>query len=100
MQKTADGYVYGSKRLFGAKLVENISQALARIIMTDGMLRVSKRYFVAGTVHDELIAVVGESEAQEAADWVKLQMVKEPPWMPGIPLDAGVDFGKRYGEVK
>lgn len=100
LQKTSDGYVYGSKRLFGAKLVENISQALARIIMTDGMLRVSKRYFVAGTVHDELIAVVRESEAQEAADWVKQQMVKEPPWMPGIPLDAGVDFGKRYGEVK
>lgn len=95
-------WVYGpdGKKLYGGKVVENITQALARIVMTDGMLRVQKRYFVAGTVHDELLAIAPESESEEAVAWVKAQMVKTPSWMPGVPLDAGVGADRRYGLAK
>lgn len=84
----------------GAFIVHNCTQALARIVMSDGMLRVDKRYPVKGTVHDELLCVSSESEAEEATAWVKQQMIKAPAWMPGIPLNAGVGYARRYGEAK
>jgi hypothetical protein len=68
--------------------------------MTDGMLRVSKRYFVAGTVHDEQIAVVPEDEAKEAFAWMIEQMTTEPSYMPGIPLAADGGVHRRYGLAK
>jgi hypothetical protein len=68
--------------------------------MTDGMLRTSKRYFVAGTVHDEQICIAPESEAKEALPWVIHQMTKEPTYMPGIPLSADGGVHKRYGLAK
>ena len=67
---------------------------------TDGMLRVSKKYPVVGTVHDELWAVVPEGDAEEATKWVWEQMVKEPSYMPGIPLNSDVGHSRRYGDIK
>jgi DNA polymerase family A len=95
-------WVYGkdATKLYAGKITNNITQALARIVMTDGMLRVSKRYPVVGTVHDELIALAPEDEAQEALDWVLEQMTMEPSYMPGIPLAADGGTNLRYGDAK
>ena len=95
-------YVYGpdATKLYAGKITNNVTQALARIVMTDGMLRVSKRYFIAGTVHDELIAVVPDAEVEDAKTWVLAQMTMEPSFMQGIPLDAEVGAHKRYGLAK
>ena len=101
-EKGRSQYVYGpdATKLYAGKITNNVTQALARIVMTDGMLRVSKRYFIAGTVHDELIAVVPESEVEEAKTWVLAQMTMEPSYMQGIPLNADVGAHKRYGLAK
>ena len=95
-------YVYGpdATKLYAGKITNNVTQALARIVMTDGMLRVSKRYFIAGTVHDELIAVVPDAEVEEAKTWVLEQMCMEPRYMQGIPLNAEVGAHRRYGLAK
>jgi hypothetical protein len=95
-------YVYGpdATKLYAGKITNNVTQALARIVMTDGMLRVSKRYFIAGTVHDELIAVVPDAEVEEAKTWVLEQMCMEPRFMQGIPLNADVGAHRRYGLAK
>jgi len=69
-------------------------------VMTDGMLRVTKRYPVVGTVHDEQIVMVPEIEAPDAKEWVLAQMVMEPKYMKGIPLNAEVGAAQRYGEAK
>ena len=68
--------------------------------MTDGMLRVAKRYPVVGTVHDELLCVVPDAEVEEATTWVWEQMVKEPAYLPGIPLNSEVGAHRRYGLAK
>jgi hypothetical protein len=68
--------------------------------MTDGMLRVDKRYPCKGTVHDELISLADEQAAKEALPWVLAQMTKEPKYMPGIPLAADGGVHKRYGLAK
>ena len=101
-EKGRDQWVYGADatKLYAGKVTNNVTQALARIVMTDGMLRVSKRYFIAGTVHDELIAVVPDAEVEEAKTWVLAQMTMEPPYMKGIPLDADGGAHRRYGLAK
>lgn len=95
-------WVYGpdATSLYGGKITNNVTQGTARIVMTDGMLRTAKRYPVAGTVHDEQIVVVPESESQDALPWVIEQMTLEPAYMPGIPLAAEGGVHRRYGLAK
>ena len=104
-QKDKDGrsqWVYGpdATKIYAGKITNNVTQGTARVVMTDGMLRVAKRYPVVGTVHDELIAIAPEKEAQEAHKWVLEQMTLEPSYMPGIPLAADGGFHRRYGLAK
>jgi hypothetical protein len=95
-------WTYGENRtkLYGGKVTNNVTQGVARCVMTDGMLRTSRRYFVAGTVHDEQIVVVPDSEVEDAKTWVLAQMTMEPSYMPGIPLDADGGAHRRYGLAK
>jgi hypothetical protein len=95
-------WVYGpdATKLYAGKITNNVTQAVARIVMTDGMLRVSKRYPIKGTVHDELIAVVPDAEVADAKTWVLAQMTMEPRYMPGIPLNADGGAHRRYGLAK
>ena len=95
-------WVYGERatKLYAGKITNNVTQALARIVMTDGMLRVAKKYPIAGTVHDELITVVPDEEVVDAKTWVLAQMTMEPSYMPGIPLAADGGAHRRYGLAK
>jgi DNA polymerase len=101
-KKNEKEWVYGqdATKLYAGKIANNVTQATARIVMTDGMLRVSKKYFVAGTVHDEQIVVVPNEEVEFAKTWVLAQMTLEPRYMPGIPLDAEGGAHRRYGLAK
>jgi hypothetical protein len=65
--KVESQWVYGphATKLYAGKITNNVRKRIARIVMTDGMLRVSKKYPIAGTVHDELIAVVPDDEVEE-----------------------------------
>ena len=98
-------WVYGEAgvkptKLYAGKITNNIVQGTARVVMTDGMLRVAKRYPVVGTVHDELLCVVPDAEVAEATDWVLQQMIAVPSYMPGIPLNSEVGAHRRYGLAK
>ena len=95
-------WVYGpnATKLYAGKVTNNVTQALARIVMTDGMLRVTKKYPVVGTVHDEQIVLVPDEEVADAKTWVLEQMTMEPKYMPGIPLAADGGAHRRYGEAK
>jgi len=101
-EKGRSQWIYGpdATKLYAGKITNNVVQGTARIVMTDGMLRTAKRYFVAGTVHDEQIVVVPEAEVEEAKTWVLAQMTMEPSYMPGIPLDADGGAHRRYGLAK
>ena len=99
------GWVYGvagekPTKLYAGKITNNIVQGTARVVMTDGMLRVAKKYPVVGTVHDELLCVVPDAEVEWAKNWVWEQMVKEPAYLPGIPLNSEVGAHRRYGLAK
>lgn len=103
--KEKDGkvqYVYKSRRgftkIYGGKLTENICQGLARCIIGEQLLRISKRYRVVLTVHDAVACIAPEAEAEEAAAYVMECMRFVPDWAEGIPLNCEIGYGKSYGD--
>lgn len=96
--------------LYGGKLVENITQAVARLFMADAILRLlslkmsdgSKVFDVVNTVHDEVIATydpkqVTEQWVHDAMTWA---MTTNPDWAKDIPLACEVETGENYAEAK
>ena len=89
---------YGMTKIYGAKLIENVTQALARIIVGQQMLRIAKRYKVVMTVHDAVAWVARKEEADEAAAYGEACMRWVPDWAKGWPLDCEYGVGDNYGE--
>lgn len=94
--------VYTSKglpvRIYGGKVVENICQAVARQIVAEQMLRVSKRYKVVLTVHDAVAIVAKKEEAAEAQAYLEECMSWNPKWAEGLPLSCESGVGESYGD--
>jgi len=88
------------KKLHAGVLAENTTSALSRVVMTDAMLRIAKRYPVVLTVHDELVGIVPDVEVSDACTWMQEQMIRVPSYLPGIPLGAETGANRRYGLAK
>ena len=88
------------QKLYPGRICNNVTQGSARIVMSDGLLRIDERYRVLGTVHDEGIDLLPEKEAEEGYKWTIEQMKIAPKWLPGIPLDADGGYHKSYGMAK
>jgi DNA polymerase len=105
LRKTNDGYVYDTKRgkamiptkIYGGKLVENVCQALARIIIGEQMLIIARKYRVVMTVHDAIACVVPKSEAETAKEFVEICMRLRPDWALDLPLNCEAGYGVTYG---
>jgi DNA polymerase len=84
-------------RLYGGKLIENVCQALARIIIGEQMLMISRRQKVAMTVHDAVGSIVPDADANEGRAFVEACMRVQPKWATGLPLNCESKMGKSYG---
>jgi DNA polymerase len=101
-----DELVYDTKRgkavipnrIYGGKVVENVCQALARIIIGEQMLMVAKKYKVVMTVHDAIACIVPETEVETAKEYVEICMKMRPKWALDLPLGCETGCGKTYGE--
>lgn len=89
-----------TKYTYGGKIVENIVQSVARDIVCEQMLVITKRYPVVLQAHDEIVCVVPKHEAQEAAEFMVQAMSTAPAWFPKVPLAAEADWSFRYGDCK
>ena len=95
-------------RLYGAKLTENLIQALARIIVADQMVEVFRKEHVARfghrlalMAHDEVVAVVREDHAEETMSLMLAEMHNPPTWgLVQIPVAAEAGYARRYGDAK
>jgi DNA polymerase len=75
--------------VWGGILTENCSQALARDIFSDMMLRVDAAgYPVILHVHDEMVCEVPEEHAEQALADILGIMHTAPSWIPDIPVAA------------
>lgn len=84
-------------RIYGGKCVENICQALARIVIANQMLMIARRYKVAMTVHDSVVVVAPQEEADEARSYVEQCMRIRPKWATALPLNCESKMGASYG---
>ena len=88
----------GREGLYGAKVFQGLTQALARCVMGDGMLRTAKRYPVALTIHDAEYFLAPEAEAAEALAFGHKCLCIPPSWGLDIPLDAEGAYGATLGD--
>lgn len=90
------------KFLFGGKVVENLSQALSRVILTDLVRRVkhetNKLPFL--TTHDSLCYVVPHGQAQEWDAYLDRQFAVRPTWAPDLPLASEGGWGFTMGAAE
>ena len=95
---TKKGRAVIPNRIYGGKVVENLCQALARLIIGHHLLLVSKKLKVVMTVHDAVGCIAPEQEAKESMDYIYHCMKQTPDWAEGLPLDCEGGFGASYGE--
>ena len=97
LYKTRKGRALMDTRIYGGKVIENVCQALARIVIGEQLLRVSQKYKVVMTVHDAIGCIVPEDEVEQGMRLVEKVMKIRPKWAPDLPLDCEGGFGDSYG---
>ena len=78
--------------------VENFTQAIARCVVAEQLLRIRKRYPVVLTVHDSVACIAPRDEAEPAMEYVIECMSWNPKWAVGLPLACEAGFGAAYGD--
>lgn len=82
---------------YGGKLVENVTQALARDILAYNMQAVEDAgYEIVLSVHDELITQVPANDDRFSPEGLSEIMTRVPPWAEGLPLAAKGYAALRY----
>ena len=95
--KTVDGLTrkWGDKVFYGGLACENITQAVARDLMAEAMLRVNAAgYKVIITIHDEVVAEV-PVDFGSLEEFISI-MEEVPAWAKGCPVAASGWRDTRY----
>ena len=95
--KTRKGRTLVDTRIYGGKVIENVCQGLARIVIGEQLLRVAQKYKVVMTVHDAIGCIVPEGEVEKAMKFVEKSMKVRPKWALDLPLDCEGGWGESYG---
>jgi hypothetical protein len=82
--------------LWGGKLLENIVQAVSRDVLTDMQRELMGWCRIALQVHDELVGVVWEGDAEDAKAEFERVMSVPPWWAPDFPMACEVQVARRY----
>lgn len=97
------------KKIYGGLLTENITQAVARLFVSDAMLRLEtvkyadgrKVFDIVFTVHDEIVVLFDEGlDENWVRDTLNWAMTTNPLWAPDLPLACEVGIGYNYAECK
>lgn len=110
LRQDVGGFTYATKhgrtKIYGGKVIENLIQALARIIVAEQMHLLERRVLrrVGGRIwlmaHDEICALVPERFAEPVKQAMLLIMSTPPNWAPTLPVAAEVGIGDTYGAAK
>ncbi len=95
--KTRNGW----KKMWGSKLTQNIMEMVSRVIVSQAMIRIWEKYGIRtlNWPYDELLLLIkDDSKAEETLELCRLELCREPAWLPGLPLGAEASLGKRYSK--
>lgn len=94
--------VYDSRKgpvyIWGGTVVENVVQALARIVVGEQLLAINPTYPVRLTVHDAGVWTILKSHIENASKFIIGKMSTAPDWAPGLPVACELKYAERYGE--
>jgi hypothetical protein len=90
----------GWKKMWGSKIVQNMCEAVSRVIVSQAMNRITGMgYRVLNWPYDELLVLVLRDGSEEKhAERCAAEMRIAPAWLPDIPLDAEWSLGERYSK--
>ena len=101
---------YGPNKIYGGKVIENVVQALARIVVFDQMAKIDQelrkrdtpeeRYRVVLTVHDEVVCIVPDHYAADCEELMLWHMSIAPKWCADLPVACEAGSGLNYAECK
>lgn len=92
------------RNLHKGLLIENIVQALARDVLAWQMLIVEKELqvngwgWVAGSVHDEILAIIPEVFIEQGFGAMQVAMAKAPEWCSDLPLASEGGYAREYSK--
>jgi hypothetical protein len=89
---------FEKRKLYGGKVLENMSQGLAGELCKEAMLQMGDG--VTGLVHDEIHVLCKRGLGLVTAQKLKRVMSVSPKWFPQMKLDAEVHFGANWGDAK
>lgn len=89
----------GRTKIYGGKVTENFTQAIARCVVGEQMLKIAQKYKVALTVHDSVVCIAPEDDIDGAVEYVTQCMKWRPKWAETLPLNCEVGYGKNYAEA-
>ena len=97
-----DKLVYDSRKgtvsIWGGAMVENVVQALARIVVGEQMLNMRDTYRPVLTVHDAAVIVAPKPDKDQALAFITQVMSTAPNWATGLPIACEAKCGESYGE--
>ena len=97
------------KKIYGGLLTENITQAVARLFVSDALLRLDgirypdgeRVFHVIFSVHDELVVLYRDHlDEQYVRDTLEWAMTTNPGWAPDLPLACEIGIGDNYSDCK
>ena len=88
----------GWKTMWGSKLVQNVCEAVSRVIVTQAMVRIRRMGIrTLNYPYDELLLLIPKGpDAERTLAACKAEMTREVAWLPGLPLDCDGELGDRY----
>jgi len=81
---------------YGGSLSENVTQAVARDLLAEGMVRIDPKWPVVMHVHDEIVVEINENATHATPMIVENEMKKVPKWATGLPIAVEGWRGRRY----
>jgi DNA polymerase len=85
------------EKLYGGKIVENLIQSMCRELLAEGLVAAEDHGLAPVLhVHDEIVAEVPASDADDGAEALHSIMTTVPDWAEGFPLGAAGHTGRRY----
>lgn len=93
--------VGAGQNIWGGAFTENISQALARIILTRAELTLARHGLPAALqVHDELVFKVPTKIVSQVKGAIAKVMTRKVDFLPDLPVAVEIHDGPTYGDAK
>ena len=87
-------------RIYGGKVCENLTQAIAAIVIREQMVAAAKQQLrVVFQVHDEIIVTARKADSSAAQALLEKVMSTPPKWAPELPVACESGMADNYGDT-